>query len=159
MHGISLYELFLHLELLCPEDPNALAHRAVFHFEDQRIPSVGINLLKTFQRWHFNDDMHLGNFSTETNVNVKKWHSVSLYMEFYKMGQRTMGSHQRFSAKFWHQNVLAIEIFCILFVVVVTTFMHVLKLRCRPCFVDLQEYILEDGRVKWDLILTIPHQL
>lgn len=35
--------------------------------------------------------MHLGNFSTETNVNVKKWHAVWFYMAFYKTGQRTDG--------------------------------------------------------------------
>ena len=41
--------------------------------------------------------MHLGNFSTETNVQVKKWHTVSFYMAFYKMGQSTMGSRLRFA--------------------------------------------------------------
>lgn len=64
------------------------------------------------------------------------------------------GSRQRFTTR---ECLGLLRFFCILFVVVVTRFRHVLKLKYRSCF-D-KECILEDGRAKCCLILTVPHQL
>lgn len=69
--------MFLYPELFiltaCLGDLNTLAYRDLFHSKDSRITVwTRCNLLITSH-----DDVHLGNFSTETTAGLKKNHMLS----------------------------------------------------------------------------------